>query len=273
MTKMKKLAASLALVGGISSASAAVITTPAGVLNFGGFDWSSNGSILVTGYDVLANSSFSAGYSDTFSLYYQAYATSVLDSSGNVQAATGLRTGSGSGYEYTITAQLTERVTCLTNGCTIVQIDVIGGNWSINYDATGNASAAAGTGFADGVTILSGIFTGGDSIVGAQGASNPGNVTLSGTFRGLVQYIDAAYITGDLTDTQAVSTLQFGRNTTAWTRPANFEGYGPTPTDSNSTYAGQADANQSFSVPEPGSLALVGLGLGFASLLRRRQRS
>jgi hypothetical protein len=67
-----------------------------------------------------------------------------------------------------------------------------------------------------------------------------------------------------------VSTLQFGNTITAWTRPSSFDGVDPGP-NTNNSFVGQADANQAFRVPEPGSLALFGLALGLAGFMARKQ--
>ena len=55
--------------------------------------------------------------------------------------------------------------------------------------------AAGLSGYLDGTNILSGTFSGGDTIIGAQGATNPGNITLAGTFVGAVTMTDLAVIT------------------------------------------------------------------------------
>lgn len=265
MMKLKKLAISLALAGSAATASAAVITNADGVFDFGGFDWASNGSVYIQGYDIV--SGLAAGTTDTFTLSYQAFAANLQDSAGNNLVLPGLNVG----YEYTINATITEQVTCVNAGCTIVTIDVVGGTWDVFTGAANATVGAAGlSGYLDGTNILSGTFSGGGTIIGAQGASNPGNITLAGTFVGAVTMTDLAVITPELTGTEAVSTLQFGANTTAWTRPTNWDGMGALAADTNTNFVGQADANQSFSVPEPGSLALLGLGLGFAGMFRRR---
>lgn len=277
----KRLAMSLALIGAATSAGAATITNSDGTFDFGGFDWSSAGSVFIQSYGVT--SGMAIGTTDTFTLSYQAFAANVQDSSGANLVLGGLRAGSGTGYEYTINAVLTEQVTCINAGCTAVQIDVIGGTWDIRYQTVGDALAGSlgMAGILNGNLLLSGVFTGGDSIFGPQGASNPGNVTLAGTFTGNVLTTDItcsgavdqdSCINPELSGTEAVSTLQFGNNTTAWTRPSTFDGFGALPANTNTNFVGQADANQAFTVPEPASLCLIGLGLGLAGLAQRRRQ-
>lgn len=276
MFKMKKLALSLVLAGSAATASAAVITNPdfLGGTDFGGFDWASNGSVYITGYDILSGGAGRTGEMDLFTLNYQSFAANILDSAGNTIVTPNLRAGSGVGYEYTINAVIQEKTTCLNSDCSLISIDVQSGSWNVFYQDPGNATAGAAghTGFIDGITLLTGTFTGGDTIVGAQGPSNPGSITLAGTFTGDTTFTNNAFINPDLDGTMAVSTLQFLNNTTSWTRPTNWDGIGAIGPDSNTAFVGQADANQNFNeIPEPGSLALVGLGLGAAGMLRRRK--
>jgi PEP-CTERM motif len=272
MKTFKKIAVGLAVIAAAGGSFAApTITNADGTFSFGGFDWAQNGSVWIQGYDALAGRPL--GFTDTFTLRYQSFATSVLDANGTVIPLTNLRAGSGSGYEYTISAFLNETVTCITAGCTAVTITPGAGTWVINYQAVGNALAAGLSGILDGTQILSGVFTGGDTILGAQGGSNPGSITLAGTFNGTVLSTNNAFIVPNLNGTQAVSTLQFGANVTAWTRPGTWDGIGAIGADTNTDFVGQADANQNFSViPEPGSLALVGLALGGAAMVGRRRK-
>ena len=274
--KMTKLyAAAFALFTAVGANADAVINTPDGLRNFGGFDWASNGSILIDSYNIQSGTGLLAGFSDTFTLQYQAYASSIYDKNGVTQLTPNLRLGTGSGYEYTINAQITEVVTCIVNGCSLVSITPQMGSYTIKYQAVGNANAAGISGILDGTTLLSGILTGGSTVFSAQGPSNPGNASLSATLFGTNQYTNAAFINPALGATNVVSTLQFGTSTTAWTRPNSFDGVGVIGPDTSVRYIGQADANQAFAVaavPEPGALALVGLALGIAGVVTRKRK-
>ena len=131
MKMIKIYAAAFALFSAVGANANVVISTPDGVRNFGGFDWASNGSILIDSYNIHSGAGMLAGFSDTFTLRYQAYASSIYDKNGVTQITPGLRLGTGSGYEYTINAEINEVVTCVINGCSLVSITPLMGTYTI----------------------------------------------------------------------------------------------------------------------------------------------
>jgi hypothetical protein len=273
MIKLKKMAALLALAAGASSANAALITNTDGSFDFGGFDWASNGSVWVQDYGVLAGSN-TTGNTDTFTLTYMANAAAVQNAGGASYSSIAMP-GLNNTYEYTIFAKVNETVECLNANCSLVQISVgSGSTWDVYYDTSKDANMTTGLGVTDGTLLISGTFAASpisQSFVAPQGTSNPGNVSLIAALQGSVLTTNTTYINPILNGSTAVSTLQFGNTTTAWTRPTSFDGIA-TGANTNSSFVGQADANQSFTaVPEPGTLTLIGLGLGMAGLIRARR--
>lgn len=279
-TKKVTLALAIAAaIGASGPAAAGTITNLDGVLPFTGFDWSQSGQAWIDGYDVTNASP--VGTTDNFTLYFQATAIGLKDNGGNTYTPPNL----GNTYEYTIFAQVTESVTCIADlpgggTCDVVSIALVPNQpldfYAIYYDVPPDANYTAGTGFRDGTQILGGGFTSSNPVIAPQGPTNPGNISLSPTILGTVTFQNLALVQPSFAGTTAVTTLQFGTSITLpWIRPGAIDGVvSPLPPDSNTQFAGQADANQSFqAVPEPATIALVGLGLLVVGIGRARRSS
>jgi len=267
------LATAAAFVTGSAMAAPITLTNPDGTfVGFTAFDWSSAGQIGITGYDTLNTTA--TGNTDPFQLQFQATAVGIMVN-GSPLPSTSLPT-LNTGYEYTIFATVNETATCGAVGsitCGSAALNVLNGTWAIRYDTAPNANYAAGTGFTDGTLLLSGTFDTSTTVFVGQGSSNPGDTSVAPTFFGNVLTTNTTYVNPALTGTRATSTLQFGNTVDrGWIPPFAFDGalFGPT---SNTTFFAQGDANQSFSaVPEPGSLALVGLAMGVMGFVARRRK-
>jgi hypothetical protein len=270
MIKKTTLAAlTTCLAAAAMPASATLLTNVDGSNAFTGFDWAQGGTAFATGFSPTAGTDFT--------LTYFAYATNVVNGIFNIPASTlphldtvadGVPSNGAGSYEYTIVATLNETVTSCT--ATECHFSVSGGSWNILYDTAANANAKAGalgTGFTDGVPIMSGnINPLADSVFSLINGSN------STTLTGQVVTTNPAFVAPPFTNTTATTTLQLGGAITNWVNPGGFNGVAFTGAD-NPIF--QADGNQSFStrVPEPGSVALLGLSLGVVGWsLRRRQQ-
>jgi len=261
------LIAALSLTAASVGVQAATITNSLTTVNdFGGFDWASNGTAVVDGFDPTV-------VNDTFSLTYYAKATAILDPLGN--AIYGLV---GTPFEYTIRATLTETSTCLTftaGICTNATFAVNSGGFQIWYDTTPDANMVTGAGITDGDLLLVGTIL-----------AQPGggfNVLTGGlaTLDAAITFTNTTYINPALTGSTATTTLQFGSSQTGWAAPVGtMPGAGASNGGTQALPAGylalQADANQNFTaatIPEPGTIALAGIALLGLGLARRARKA
>lgn len=279
--KLKQLAvaltAGLALAGTAATTQAASITTYDGIFAgtyspFGGFDWASNGLAVSSGFILAAT-----GQSVSTNLTYWASAANVVDPAQSALTLPAVNAGIlFKNYEYTIAAQLTETATCTAdNGagfCTQAAFFLTSGTWNIYYDNAVNANRLAGTGFTDGTKILGGTFNPGFA---GTFTATAGGGTGSNTLSGVVTYQDLLYVTPQLGNTIAGTELKFGTDRTDGGGTITGSPFGAVSCDrARGVVCLQADANQSFAeaIPEPGTLALLGLGLlGLGSIRRRKQ--
>lgn len=262
----------LAVAGTLLAAgTAAAFPLPATLTNsngsftgWGGFDWASNGTAIVDGFNPFVASS-------TFDLTYFASAATVTNEIGAIigGASAGILLGD---YEYTIVLKMNETSSCTSFGgvggsCDAADFSVNGGSFEIYYDVAPNASQTTGTGFTDGELLIAG-FLGGQA-GGAFNVVEGGNAILAA----VITYTNAAYIDPVLAGSNAATTLQVGSNLTGWAPTSGIPvADGLAAALPAGSFQLQADGNQQFqTIPEPGTLALLGLALGGVGVMRRRK--
>jgi hypothetical protein len=275
--KVKRMVAVAVAAGALGLASLPAsasffLTNSHGTFEVDEFDWASNGVAWTNGFVPTAGTNFTLFYAD-YANSVNLNGSTVIDSArGLDNTANGVANGTNPPfYEYTIFATLNETVdSCTTVGpnttCTFTVND---GSFDIYYDTTPDAhnTGLAWSGFQNGIDIISGSIA---SSIGGSFVANGGSGTGGATLFGTTTSQNFAYVNPTLDGTTATTTLQIGMAALGFTPPTSVDGTAIPP--GQPTFKG--DSNQLFTaIPEPGSLALIGLALGVSGFVVRRRRS
>jgi len=247
------------------SYAAPTLITPDGVIDpFGGFDWNQAGSAMVNGTISNGSSITTQFMSNAISVTLQGGAVANTPNLWPQHPATGT-------YEYTIFARINETVSCINVGAVCgptANFTATGGTYWIFFDPVHNSNLVTGAGVTDGTNIITGNVSGGGGTFNVVGAGGIGSFAFTGT----VTATNPAFVS-NLAGSTAASTLQFGALTTAWTQPTSFALFPPSGgVQPISGLLLQADANQTFRLPEPGSLLLLSTVLGAIGFGTRRRK-
>ena len=260
------------------------------VVGINEFDWQSSGDLVIldnlTGTGSTANGALTDSFAtwaatavvgDTvsFDIQGQARLNDMTDNGGGSVAPATLdangTAGGDTGFEITVAFEATETATLIAAG--VLQFNTINGTYSYFFDDNPNSDVDSGTGFTDGIAFLSG------DIVGVSGTFTAG-VGGSNLLTNTVTSYDSSFIQADpasnrpLVDTTFDTLVTLRSTGEAAAHDAGDTIGFPQYIVVAGDLGFKADANSEFSVPEPGTLMLLGSSLlGLAGLRRRSNKA
>ena len=147
---------------------------------FSSYDFSDGGIVLLQPSTVANTNAYTVG--DIYTGSYQSYVVGHTLNGNTVSSPDLNMTGSGGGYELTIAATFSERVSSVDASGSAL-FDVLGGNANLYFDPTPDRNFSTDSGFTDGASILAGSITGGSgAFLPAPGAGFNGISLAIGNF-------------------------------------------------------------------------------------------
>jgi len=208
-----------------------------------------------------------AGVGSVLDGYFQSYVTAHTRNSVEVTTNHLNKQGaasSGAGYELTVAANFTEKVTAISGGQT--DVDVTGGHVDLFLDSSPDYSFGGDSGFTDGGSILSGTIVGG----GGNFTTTPFFAFGGALIDIQVDSFDTDVFSPDtIASGASVFTLQITPNNAQFLSTiSSVQGHAY---DSGKDLLVVADGNLDlYAVPEPLSCLLVGSAVAGLLALRRR---
>ena len=227
---------------------------------FSSYDFSNGGVVLLQPSTVANTNAYTVG--DIYAGSYQSYVVGHTLNGNTVSSPNLNVTGSGGGYELTIAATFSERVSSVDASGNAL-FDVLGGNANLYFDPTPDRNFSTDSGFTDGASILAGSITGGSgAFLPAPGAGFSSISLAIGNFN----YDHNVYSPADISGGNGIFTLQInpsGVTSTVSSVMGNTVNQGD--------LLLQADGSLDLvAVPLPGAAWLLGSALaGFVGIGRR----